>query len=104
MSADDFIEDFKNFGGKIASIGQNTADSNWSEISKIGDIDVYKRQVCAYGNPDLQIYGILGSSIKGFDVKVLDVYKRQTDPNVQHLWKAFRKSFSRIRHRLVFGI
>ena len=26
---------------------------------------------CAYGNPDLQIYGILGSSIKGFDVKVL---------------------------------
>ena len=26
------------------------------------------------------------------------------NPNVQHLWKAFRKSFSRIRHRLVFGI
>ena len=38
LSADDFVEDFKNLGGKLASIGQNTADSNWAEISKIGEI------------------------------------------------------------------
>lgn len=38
LSADDLVEDFKNLGGKLASIGQNTADSNWAEISKIGEI------------------------------------------------------------------
>lgn len=58
LSADDFVEDFKNFGGKLASIGQNTADSNWAEISKIGDIFHFKPK---------EIYNMFKSFKKQYD-------------------------------------
>lgn len=58
LSADDFVEDFKNFGGKLASIGQNTADSNWAEISKIGDI---------FHSKPKEIYNMFKSFKKQYD-------------------------------------
>lgn len=58
LSADDFVEDFKNLGGKLASIGQNTADSNWAEISKIGDI---------FHSKPKEIYNMFKSFKKQYD-------------------------------------
>lgn len=58
LSADDFVEDFKNLGSKLASIGQNTVDSNWSEISKIGDI---------FHSKPKEIYNMFKSFKKQYD-------------------------------------
>lgn len=87
LSADDFVEDFKNFGGKLASIGQNTADSNWAEISKIGDIfhskpkEIYnmfksfKKQYDNYKNAG-NVKNILMSVIKTADAEgVANLFK-----------------------------
>ena len=87
LSADDFVEDFKNFGGKLASIGQNTVDSNWAEISKIGDIfhskpkEIYnmfksfKKQYDNYKNAG-NVKNILMSVIKTADAEgVANLFK-----------------------------
>lgn len=87
LSADDFVEDFKNLGGKLASIGQNTADSNWAEISKIGEIfhskpkEIYnmfksfKSQYESYKNAG-NVKNILMSVIKTADAEgVANLFK-----------------------------
>ena len=73
-TAFDFKEEDGNHTADVVKI-----DSRFTSLLKwLGDSRINVRlsgtnreDGYAYGNPDLQIYGILGSSVKRFDVKVL---------------------------------